>query len=196
MTPIVLLTADDGPAEWLRAGQALHRVWLRAASSWVFGSLHTQPSEVAVVRGALRAHLAVAGAPQMLMQLGRAHAAPLTWRRPVADVLAWDCPRVADGHGGAGQDPVEEQRRDGRGRGDDRERAGQRVRGAPFAVPRLSRVRLDELLQELLDRVSEVMASRERLSALLEAVGTRSSATCTSPRSRGWPSSPSPMSRS
>jgi signal transduction histidine kinase len=44
------------------------------------------------------------------------------------------------------------------------------IGGPAFAVPPLSRVRLDELLQELLDRVSEVMASRERLSALLEAV--------------------------
>jgi len=44
------------------------------------------------------------------------------------------------------------------------------VAGAAFAPPPLSRVRLDALLQELLDRVSEVMASRERLSALLEAV--------------------------
>jgi signal transduction histidine kinase len=34
----------------------------------------------------------------------------------------------------------------------------------------LSRVRLDELLQELLDRVGEVAASRERLRALLDAV--------------------------
>src|SRR5258706_12931834 len=34
----------------------------------------------------------------------------------------------------------------------------------------LSRVRLDELLTELLDRVGDVMASRERLSALLQAV--------------------------
>jgi signal transduction histidine kinase len=34
----------------------------------------------------------------------------------------------------------------------------------------LSRVRLDELLQELLDRVGEVTASRERLRALLDAV--------------------------
>ncbi|HET8682165.1 MAG TPA: GAF domain-containing sensor histidine kinase [Micromonosporaceae bacterium] len=34
----------------------------------------------------------------------------------------------------------------------------------------LSRVRLDELLQELLDRVGEVVASRERLRALLDAV--------------------------
>jgi signal transduction histidine kinase len=34
----------------------------------------------------------------------------------------------------------------------------------------LSRVRLDELLQEMLDRVGDVMASRERLRALLDAV--------------------------
>ena len=34
----------------------------------------------------------------------------------------------------------------------------------------LSRVRLDDLLQELLDRVGEVVASRERLRALLDAV--------------------------
>ncbi|GIM88317.1 GAF domain-containing sensor histidine kinase [Paractinoplanes toevensis] len=34
----------------------------------------------------------------------------------------------------------------------------------------LSRVRLDELLHELLDRVGDVMASRERLRALLDAV--------------------------
>src|SRR3954452_19348672 len=38
----------------------------------------------------------------------------------------------------------------------------------------LSRVRLDELLREMLDRVGEVMTSRERLRALLDAVvGTR-----------------------
>ncbi|MFD0743956.1 GAF domain-containing protein [Phytohabitans flavus] len=36
----------------------------------------------------------------------------------------------------------------------------------------LSRVRLDELLQELLDRVGEVVASRERLRSLLDAVVT------------------------
>jgi signal transduction histidine kinase len=44
------------------------------------------------------------------------------------------------------------------------------VAGGAFAAPPLARVHLDALLQELLDRVSEVMASRERLSALLEAV--------------------------
>lgn len=39
-----------------------------------------------------------------------------------------------------------------------------------FDISALSRVRLDELLQELLARVGEVMSSRERLTALLQAV--------------------------
>jgi signal transduction histidine kinase len=45
--------------------------------------------------------------------------------------------------------------------------------GAPdwqLPLPPLSRVDLDALLQELLERVGEVMASRERLRALLDAV--------------------------
>ncbi len=41
---------------------------------------------------------------------------------------------------------------------------------APFELPALSQIRLDDLLQELRNRVGEVMASRERLSALLQAV--------------------------
>ena len=41
---------------------------------------------------------------------------------------------------------------------------------AAFDVSALSRVRLDELLQELQNRVGEVMSSRERLAALLQAV--------------------------
>jgi signal transduction histidine kinase len=49
--------------------------------------------------------------------------------------------------------------------------AGQEFWSAPsLGLSPLSRVRLDELLTELLDRVGDVMASRERLSALLEAV--------------------------
>ena len=41
---------------------------------------------------------------------------------------------------------------------------------ASLGLSPLSRVRLDELLQELLDRVAEIMASRERLRSLLDAV--------------------------
>jgi hypothetical protein len=83
----VLTTAGDDRADWLRAGQALNRVLLRAASNWVFASLHTQPLEIAALRTAVRAQLALPGAPQMLLQLGRSHIAPLTARRPIGDLL-------------------------------------------------------------------------------------------------------------
>ncbi len=43
-------------------------------------------------------------------------------------------------------------------------------RWASLGLTPLSRVRLDELLHELLDRVADVMASRERLRSLLDAV--------------------------
>jgi signal transduction histidine kinase len=49
--------------------------------------------------------------------------------------------------------------------------AGDAGREAPsLGLTPLSRVRLDELLQEMLDRVGEVVASRERLRGLLDAV--------------------------
>ena len=50
----VLLTSGDRRADWLRAGQALHRVLLHAASQWVFASLHTQPLEDAAARDLIR----------------------------------------------------------------------------------------------------------------------------------------------
>jgi signal transduction histidine kinase len=51
------------------------------------------------------------------------------------------------------------------------DRLGEVAWGAPsLGLTALSRVQLDELLQELLDRVGEVVASRERLRALLDAV--------------------------
>ena len=56
----------------------------------------------------------------------------------------------------------------------------------------LSRVRLDELLQELLDRVGDVVASRERLRSLLDAVvASAPTSTCAAPWSG---SSPPPAS--
>jgi len=41
---------------------------------------------------------------------------------------------------------------------------------ASLGLTPLSRVHLDELLQELLDRIGEVVDSRERLRSLLDAV--------------------------
>ena len=46
----VLITSGDGRADWLRAGQALHRLLAHAAGKWVFASLYTQPPEAAAIR--------------------------------------------------------------------------------------------------------------------------------------------------
>ncbi len=83
----VLITTADGPADWLRAGQALHRLLLHAASRWVFASLHSQPLELPSLRAEIRARLALPGAPQMLLQLGPVRTTAATARRPPAEIL-------------------------------------------------------------------------------------------------------------
>jgi Nitroreductase family len=83
----VLLTPGDSRADWLRAGQALHRLLAHAASEWVFTSLYTQPLEAAAIRALIRDRLALPGAPQMRLQLGLAHTAHATARRPASDLI-------------------------------------------------------------------------------------------------------------
>jgi len=82
----VLLTTHDSRADWLRAGQALQRLLLHAATRWVFASLHTQPLENAVTRGLIKDQLTLPGRPQMLLQLGRSATAPATARRGPEEV--------------------------------------------------------------------------------------------------------------
>jgi len=84
---MALLTLRDSRADWLRAGQALHRLLLRAATAWVFARIDTQPLEAAAVRALVRERLALPGAPQVLLQLGIAHTAPATARRPPAELI-------------------------------------------------------------------------------------------------------------
>lgn len=95
----ILLTAGDRRADWLRAGQALQRLLLHAASQWVFASLHSQPLENGTTRTLLRGQLALPGKPQMLLELGRAQSSASTARRPVGELtipadetLAWATP--------------------------------------------------------------------------------------------------------
>lgn len=84
----VMVTAGDTPADWLRAGQALQRLLLHAASNWVSASLHTEPLEFEPIRGLIRSSLRLAGAPQMVLQFGRVQVAQATARRPAHDVLS------------------------------------------------------------------------------------------------------------
>ena len=83
----VLLTRRDGPAHWLRAGQALNRLLLHAASRWVFASLHTQPLEAVEIRGLIKTRLALPGSVQMILQLGVARTTQATARRPADELL-------------------------------------------------------------------------------------------------------------
>jgi nitroreductase len=86
-TGIVITTADC-KADWLRAGQALHRLLLHAASRWVFASLHTQPLESPPIRAEIMARLALPGIPQIVLQLGCGDSAAATARRPADDILS------------------------------------------------------------------------------------------------------------
>lgn len=85
----ILFTASDRRADWLRAGQALQRLLLHAASGWVFASLYTQPLENALTRELVRDVLRLPGYPQMLLQLGRAASAASTARRPPSELMNW-----------------------------------------------------------------------------------------------------------
>jgi hypothetical protein len=87
----VLLTPGDRRADWLRAGQALYRLLLHAASQQVFASLHTQPLEDTVTRRLISSQLALPGHPQMLLQLGPVTTASPTARRPPGEVPAGQC---------------------------------------------------------------------------------------------------------
>jgi hypothetical protein len=83
----VLVTPGDGQADWLHAGQALHRLLAHAADRWVFASLYTQPLEAAAIRTLIRTRLRLPGAPQMLLQFGRARTTRTTARRPAAELM-------------------------------------------------------------------------------------------------------------
>ncbi|HEY9349906.1 MAG TPA: hypothetical protein VIP75_04360 [Acidothermales bacterium] len=83
----VLSTNGDGRADWLRAGEALHRVLLAATVADVSCSLLTQPLERHDLRWLLRPPRTAAGVPQALLRLGYGPEAPESRRRHVDDVL-------------------------------------------------------------------------------------------------------------
>jgi hypothetical protein len=83
----ILLTSADTKGDWLRAGQALHRLLAHAACSWIFATLYSQPLESAPTRALIRSRLRLAGAPQLLLQLGLARTTRPTARRPAADMI-------------------------------------------------------------------------------------------------------------
>jgi hypothetical protein len=86
-TVAVLATEGDLEPDWLAGGQALEHVLVTAAEHWVFAAMHSQVAEVDDLRAELRRELCASSHPHLLLRFGFAGNAPLTPRRPVADVL-------------------------------------------------------------------------------------------------------------
>lgn len=86
--PVVVLlgTDGDGPADWLRAGQALVHILLRATVDGVSASPLNQVIDIPALRAQLRAQLHLLGYPQMLLRMGYGGEAEATGRRPPDEV--------------------------------------------------------------------------------------------------------------
>ncbi|MEM6288781.1 MAG: nitroreductase family protein [Bacteroidota bacterium] len=83
---LVISTATDRRADWVRAGAALQRVLLLGAAEGLAASYFNQPTEVAALRPEVAA-IAGHGHPQVVFRLGTPVEATGTPRRRVADVL-------------------------------------------------------------------------------------------------------------
>lgn len=84
---IVLGTELDGPADWLRAGEALMALLLRAAVEGVQAQPLGQVVDRDWSRARLGAELGVVGHPQMVLRVGFGRPGPDTPRRRTADLL-------------------------------------------------------------------------------------------------------------
>jgi nitroreductase len=85
---LLLGTKQDRPAAWLRAGEALERIWLEATLKGYAISPLTQVVEIPGTRERLRAELNLPMRPLVLMRVGRAPATPAPRRRRLVDVLS------------------------------------------------------------------------------------------------------------
>lgn len=84
----VLSTAEDEPRSWLKAGQALQSVLLRARAEDVWASFLNQPVEVPDLRAQLAERMQAPGYPQVLLRLGYSSESPSpTPRRNVREML-------------------------------------------------------------------------------------------------------------
>jgi hypothetical protein len=84
----VLTTADDRPADWIGAGQALQRILLTASACGVAAALHTQPLELAGLRECIRTRVSDGAYPQLVLRFGAVIQAAASVRRPPGDVLS------------------------------------------------------------------------------------------------------------
>lgn len=84
---VLLCTDGDGPADWLRAGEALERVLLEVTRHGFAASPLTQITEVPSARAQLRSELRLLGYPHILLRIGRAETTPGSRRRRLVEVI-------------------------------------------------------------------------------------------------------------
>ncbi|WP_406209344.1 hypothetical protein OH807_38570 [Kitasatospora sp. NBC_01560] len=82
-----LSTHGDLPADWLRAGQALQRIWLLATAHGLRASVLHQAVEWPDTRWGLRDPAEGVGHVQLVLRLGYGPPGPATPRRPVDEIL-------------------------------------------------------------------------------------------------------------
>jgi nitroreductase len=89
---VLLGTAGDAPADWLRAGESLERVLLELTRHGFVASPFTPVTEVPATRARLRSELGLVGYPHLLLRIGWAPTTPAARRRRLVDVLVEDSP--------------------------------------------------------------------------------------------------------
>jgi len=84
---VALGTVGDTIEDWIKAGQAMARVLLRACANGVYASFLSQPIEVADLRPRVREALGMEEIPQLLLRMGYATQGRPTPRRMVEEVV-------------------------------------------------------------------------------------------------------------
>ena len=83
----LLTTAADRPADWVHAGQALQRILLTASVCGAAVALHTQPTELPLLREFIRTQLSDDAYPHLVLRIGLVTQVAVSVRRDPGDVL-------------------------------------------------------------------------------------------------------------
>jgi hypothetical protein len=83
----LLTTAADRPADWVNAGHALQRILLTASTCGVAVALHSQPTELPLLREFIRTKLSSGAYPHLVLRIGMVTQAAVSVRRDPDDVL-------------------------------------------------------------------------------------------------------------
>lgn len=84
---MILGTTEDTPYAWLRAGEALERLWLEATRLDYVASVLSQATEVRRTRQQLTEELGLSCHPQLLIRVGQAAPTVPTNRRDLHDMI-------------------------------------------------------------------------------------------------------------